>query len=87
MALTQRRKEQENLVSVPHYIGVSTTVPFGIRVAAPNGPKVYREVAIGFQILIAIHRNRHSHQVQRISALRDRSRDSERLGRLTALPA
>ena len=72
VALTQRRKEQENLASVPHDIGVSTTVPFGIRVAAPNGPKLYREVAIGFQILIAIHRNRHSHQVQRISVQRER---------------
>lgn len=40
---------------MPHDIGVSTTVPFGIRVAAPNGPKLYRELAIGFQILIAIH--------------------------------
>lgn len=40
---------------MPHDIGVSTTVPFGIRVAAPNGPKLYRELAIEFQILIAIH--------------------------------
>ena len=85
-AWARRRTGLENLASVPHATGISTPVPFGTRVAVLNRPKLYREVAIGFQILIAIHRNRHSHQVQRISALRDHSRDSERLGRLTAFP-
>ena len=70
--MTQRRTEQEKLAFVPHDIGVSTTVPFGIRVAAPNGPRPYRELANGFQILIAIHRNRHSHQVRRILVQRER---------------